>query len=426
MAKKKPAPKPAVKPKPKPVEPAGQKWDQDSVLDVIQSHRHSGEAWAFLRDCPNNTSIGKSREADAIAVGCWSSKGLTIHGYEVKVSRADWRAEIQNHEKSLEFMKLVDFWWLAAPPGVAELAEVPGNWGFIEVNKNPKGEYSAKIRKQASRLNREGAGAAGGMVPYGLFSAALRRAVKTDPGEQRLQKAIDEAYKNGHDAAQAYADQQKSRDQSYAEREAEQLREQIKHFEESTGFKVQRWHVEEQAAKFKRVVEICDFDPFRLESMAREAERIRLAALELSRFLGDAGAVDWMGWSNAVQCPDHHPTLYPDCFLCRCANVLRAAIIDRQGKPCVITPEAPKATPRQRVIDYQQQRERAEMDRQIDLFESAMEQGLPWPPGSAETVPIDQTDFRTDWDAIESEQNQPGADGLPPVVGQDLFDLADE
>jgi hypothetical protein len=333
-----------------PVAPA-KEWTQDRVLDAIEICRHAGEAWAMVRDCPDDTSIAKCRTADAIVAGCWSSKGFTIHGYEVKVTRADWQREIKDHQKSLDFMKLVDFWWLACPAGIARLEEIPGNWGFIEVSKNLKGEYSAKIRRQATKLEREGRGQHGGTVPYGLFCAALRKATKSNPEQNRVDRLVDEAHKQGYESGRQATDRMTTAELDGLRRQAENLEKKIAEFEDKTGIQINSWNVDAVAEKFRRLSEICDFDPFHLESVAREAERMRAAALTVSRYLFEQQDCDWMGWAQAVQCPTHHPTIENDCQLCRAADLLRAAIIDSQGQPFPFEPTREQARAKQ-IRDY--------------------------------------------------------------------------
>lgn len=70
---------------------------------------------------------------DFLAVACWPSDGFVVHGYEIKVSRADWLRELRSPGKSVESMAHCDFWWLAAPAGVVKPGELPEGWGFIEL-----------------------------------------------------------------------------------------------------------------------------------------------------------------------------------------------------------------------------------------------------------------------------------------------------
>lgn len=73
------------------------------------------------------------RIADAVSVDTWASGGHMIEGYEVKVTRADWRREVRpDTSKSEPWRALVHRWWIVAPVGVVPQAELPDGWGLIE------------------------------------------------------------------------------------------------------------------------------------------------------------------------------------------------------------------------------------------------------------------------------------------------------
>ncbi|MFJ1765036.1 hypothetical protein ACIOD2_32245 [Amycolatopsis sp. NPDC088138] len=73
------------------------------------------------------------RTADYIAMDLWPSKGLALHGHEVKVSRSDWLAELKQPEKSAEFTPYMTFWWLVVSDrSVVRDGELPDGWGLLE------------------------------------------------------------------------------------------------------------------------------------------------------------------------------------------------------------------------------------------------------------------------------------------------------
>lgn len=83
------------------------------------------------------------RKADALILGKWSSRDLSIHGFEVKASRADWMLELKNPKKAETGASYCDFWTLFTRPGVADPGEIPISWGHwvledgIQVLKEP-------------------------------------------------------------------------------------------------------------------------------------------------------------------------------------------------------------------------------------------------------------------------------------------------
>ena len=88
-----------------------------------------------------------TRIADAIVLDTWSEsvKNLTelererggwrnrqtIHGFEVKVSRADWLAELRDPEKALAWSRYCHgFWLVAADKGIVR-DDLPDGWGLL-------------------------------------------------------------------------------------------------------------------------------------------------------------------------------------------------------------------------------------------------------------------------------------------------------
>jgi hypothetical protein len=78
--------------------------DKVKSQDVIAALRkkYPAAAWAFLEQVANGTGYAKKyRWADALAMGLWPSRGMELHGIEVKVSRSDWLRELENPARKL-------------------------------------------------------------------------------------------------------------------------------------------------------------------------------------------------------------------------------------------------------------------------------------------------------------------------------------
>src|SRR6266850_716864 len=67
------------------------------------------------------TGFNARRHLDAMAMGLWPSRGLTLMGIEIKVSRYDWRKERDEPQKAEELAKFCDYFCVAAPAGVVPL-----------------------------------------------------------------------------------------------------------------------------------------------------------------------------------------------------------------------------------------------------------------------------------------------------------------
>ena len=69
--------------------------------------------------------------ADFIAIDKWPST-QAIHGHEVKVSRADWLAELKCPEKSERIKRFCNHWWLVvSDQSIVRDGELPDDWGLI-------------------------------------------------------------------------------------------------------------------------------------------------------------------------------------------------------------------------------------------------------------------------------------------------------
>lgn len=133
-----------------------------------------------------------ARYADLVAVGLWASRGLTVHGVEIKVDRRDWLRELADPAKADSF-NWCDAWSVAAPPGVIEEGEVPALWGHLELVKG-----RIKTRKKAPKLGLKVMGSS-------EWVALLRRAEDQDHNHQlreRIAKKIEEAKADGRREAQ--------------------------------------------------------------------------------------------------------------------------------------------------------------------------------------------------------------------------------
>lgn len=70
--------------------------------------------------------------ADMMVMGEWPSTGNLLHGFEVKISRADWLNEVKNPHKNDSVKKYCDHWWLViADENMVRPGELPDDWGMM-------------------------------------------------------------------------------------------------------------------------------------------------------------------------------------------------------------------------------------------------------------------------------------------------------
>ncbi len=119
----------------------------DQVVDRLVANRYEPPEWFTLREVPPDK--GHLRHLDLVAWNTFASRGLTVEGVEVKVSRADWLRELKDAAKAEETFAMVERFFVAAPPDVVKAEELPPDWGLLEI----RGERVFKIRipKQRER-----------------------------------------------------------------------------------------------------------------------------------------------------------------------------------------------------------------------------------------------------------------------------------
>lgn len=116
------------------LKPAG-RHTESSIFRMLVTRYAPGHA--VLRQVANGTGARHQyRYADALAISLWPSRGLEINGFEIKVSRYDWRKEIKNPAKSEDVQRYCDRWWIVCPENVIQPGELPPTWGHLEARAN--------------------------------------------------------------------------------------------------------------------------------------------------------------------------------------------------------------------------------------------------------------------------------------------------
>lgn len=119
-------------------------------------------------------AVARQRWADAVIMSLWPSRGLELHGVEIKVSRSDWKREAADPVKAEAIAKYCDRWWIHTSPGVIQdLSEVPIAWGVREFDG------------KAWRTIREAEKTAAEPIPRTFLAALLRRADEAHAGIAR-------------------------------------------------------------------------------------------------------------------------------------------------------------------------------------------------------------------------------------------------
>lgn len=199
--------------------------------------RFCAPEWALFFEVADATGARHNRWADAVAINLWPSRGLAIHGMEVKVSRSDWLRELKDPSKSAPVQRYCDHWWIVTPAGVIKDGELPPTWGHYEVKPGgtlrelvgaPKLESEPVTRQFVAALMRR-ASAADEDVVRAAVGAEIRRLREND--EKRIEREIE-----GRTG------------------ELKDLRKQIADIEHISGVEISRWGNSEEIGRAVKAV----------------------------------------------------------------------------------------------------------------------------------------------------------------------------
>jgi hypothetical protein len=177
--------------------------------------------WALFHEVADATGVGR-RRADAVAVNLWASRGLTIHGFEIKVSRSDWIRELRAPDKAEAVMRNCDHWWVVAPSGVVLAGELPPTWGHYLVDG--RGVVCSVKAPKLPNDHIEG------VRPF--LASLIRRAGQMDDAER--QRLVREETVKIRESAKAEAEREADRRSA----EYRRLKEQVDAFEKVSGIRI--------------------------------------------------------------------------------------------------------------------------------------------------------------------------------------------
>lgn len=107
--------------------------------------RYAGDGFVVLFEVGEQTGgAGSSRWADALVVGLWDSNDRQVIGFEIKVSKGDWKRELADPDKSRPVGRYCDAWFVVAPStDVVDAATLPPGWGLMTLDA--KGELRQRV-----------------------------------------------------------------------------------------------------------------------------------------------------------------------------------------------------------------------------------------------------------------------------------------
>ncbi len=254
-------------------EPTKKKRLTASDIRIGMTVRWAEPEWAIMWEVGEATGGASGRYADAVMMSLWPSRGLELHGVEIKVSRSDWKREAADPSKAEAVARYCDRWWIHTPPGVVDdLSALPPAWGLREFD----GKAWRTIR-EAGKTDAEPVGR-----PF--LAALLRRA------DGLSKKLIRDGVEAARERENAELEKQRER---YAEdvargvenktRGVEAMAAKIAKFEEAFGKDVMTtWSCDHaELGRIARAIEKLGLTKGHTASVAYMAEELRKSAAAL-------------------------------------------------------------------------------------------------------------------------------------------------
>jgi hypothetical protein len=251
-----------------------------SVLSLLRKRysavQGNGPEWAYVEKVRNAPGFAATRTADAMALSLWPSRGHELHGFEVKVSRSDWRTELKNGAKADAWHEIIDRWWIVAPVGVVPKDELPGTWGLLEVSRNSK---TSSQTVAAPLLTTARADISRRFLVPLLRAAGC--ALEATPEQKALQEAEAEGWRKGHAAGvrdsgqwqRMYEDQKATSDLNRAA---------VNEITNALGVSITEWN-EKEPKRAKDVAEALRVVLADEVAVKRSAENLERAASQLEQ-----------------------------------------------------------------------------------------------------------------------------------------------
>lgn len=206
--------------------------------------------WALLYEM--SPAGYAKRRVDAMAFCIWPSRGLEVHGVEIKASRSDWLVELKKPEKAEQSAYCYcDKWWIAVTDAeIVKEGELPSTWGLLV----PRGRtLIAKVK--APQLTPK-------PVDRLLLARVLHRLGKENPlTSDRLRIEYQRGLEAGESLARGNI-QIAERDKRMAEERLAKVRSDFVAFEKAAGLQLGGWNLEritklgESAARLLRNEEV--------------------------------------------------------------------------------------------------------------------------------------------------------------------------
>ncbi|RVT91365.1 hypothetical protein EOD42_22180 [Rhodovarius crocodyli] len=163
------------------------------ICDALRRRYPAGEC-VLVFEVADGTGFNVKRHADAVMMNMWPSRGLSIEGFEIKVSKQDLKRELLEPAKAEAIAQYCDCWWLVVPQSMSvEPDDIPVAWGLMKVGADLK----ITVSRQAARHQRQD------ILPRHFVAALLRagQAIQVRSHDAAVREAVERELKWKMDAA---------------------------------------------------------------------------------------------------------------------------------------------------------------------------------------------------------------------------------
>lgn len=228
--------------------------------------RYAPPEWGLAWGVGNGTGARCRGWADAIAMNLWPSRGLAVHGFELKATRGDWLRELREPAKAENVARYCDYWWLVVGERkVVAPGELPDGWGLLELRG--RGLMAAREPQKLPAVP----------LDRGFIAALMRRVSLADDSVIRelVQKELKELRETDRT--------QISHEREKIQRELGLLRTKLAEVRDGTGIDLLTW---QPAHEFVQALQlVLRFGPRSVH------QNIRTIVRSAERFVTEARAV---------------------------------------------------------------------------------------------------------------------------------------
>lgn len=244
--------------------PEDRPWSAERIL-VALGERYKAPEFALLPQVRNATGYARTtRTADAIAMSLWPSRGLELHGFEIKSARHDWIREVRDPAKAEEIASRCDRWWVVAgAEDLVQPGELPPTWGLLVRRGN-----ALAVAVEAPKLD-------SAPIDRPFLAALLRKASERLVSGAEIEAAVMAERERCHADAKAAAEQAVRWQRDHEQKDHEQLRLAVQRFEAESGVTIDRWSYGNIGAAVRFLTEQHGTAPLeRLRQFVEESERV--------------------------------------------------------------------------------------------------------------------------------------------------------